>query len=77
MRVETVRGQGPHSTSLRSGPRRTFNTARLLMAVLREIFDESAYYRFLKRTRTERSRESYAEFLRENAIVTARRPRCC
>ena len=77
MGFETVRGRGPHSTSLKAGPRHPFNTAKLLMAVLREIFDESAYYRFLKRTRTERSRESYAEFSRENAIVTARRPRCC
>jgi len=77
MRVETVRGRGPHSTSLRAGPRHTFNIAKLLMAVLREIFDESAYCRFLKRTRTERSRESYAEFLREHEILTARRPRCC
>jgi hypothetical protein len=77
MRADTVRGRGPHSTSLRAGPRYTLNTAKLLMAVLREIFDEAAYSRFLKRERTERSRESYAEFLRENAIVTARRPRCC
>jgi hypothetical protein len=78
MGVEMVRGRGPHSTSLRAGPRQTFNTvAKLLMATLREIFDEAAYFRFLERKRTELSRESYAEFLRENEIAKARRPRCC
>jgi hypothetical protein len=69
MRVETVRGRGR--------PRHTFNAPKLLMAALHEIFDEAAYSRFLKRTRTERSRESYAEFLRENEMAKARRPRCC
>ena len=69
MRVETVRGRGR--------PRHIFEAVRLLVAAVREIFDESAYSRFLKRERTERSRESYAEFLRENEIAKARRPRCC
>jgi hypothetical protein len=69
MGVETVRG--------RRRPRHTFKTGKLIMAALYEIFDEAAYSRFLKRKLAERSRESYAEFLRENEIVTARRPRCC
>jgi hypothetical protein len=77
MRVETVRGRGPHSTSLRAGPRHTFKAFRFLVAALHEIFDEAAYWRFLERNRMERSRESYAEFVRENEIATARRPRCC
>jgi hypothetical protein len=61
----------------RGRPRHTFEAVRLLVATVREIFDESAYSRFLKRERTERSRDSYAEFLRENEIAKARRPRCC
>lgn len=48
-----------------------------LREVLCEIFDEAAYSRFLSRTRKGRSRESYAEFLRENEQAKARRPRCC
>ena len=77
MRVEAVCGRGPHLPSLRAGPRHTFEAVKLLVATVREIFDEAAYSRFLMRERTERSRESYAEFLQENANVTARRARCC
>lgn len=77
MRLGSIRGRGPHSTSLRAGPRRSFNSVELLIAALLEIFDEAAYSRFLKRKRTDRSRESYAEFLRENELAQARRPRCC
>ncbi len=50
---------------------------RLLRAALAEIFDEAAYARFLARTGAAPSRASYAEFLRENARVRERRPRCC
>lgn len=50
---------------------------RLLMAVLREIFDESAYSRFLKRGQLAPSRAAYAAFYREYEVVKARRPRCC
>jgi len=45
--------------------------------VLLEIFDESAYRRFLDRTLRQPSPESYAEFLQERASATDRRPRCC
>jgi hypothetical protein len=45
--------------------------------MLREIFDESAYERFLMLTKAERSRESYQAFLREQECSVARRPRCC
>jgi hypothetical protein len=69
MAVETVRQHGPRSTSLR--------VFSLLVAALREIFDEAAYRRFLERNRMQRSRESYAKFVRENEAATARRPRCC
>jgi hypothetical protein len=46
-------------------------------AALREIFDESAYARFLARTGQPSSRAAYAGFLRERAASHERRPRCC
>jgi len=49
----------------------------LLMAALREIFDEAAYSRFLNRTQMISSREAYAAFCREYDTAKARRPRCC
>jgi hypothetical protein len=49
----------------------------LLRSTLREIFDESAYTRFLERRGLASSREAYAEFLREGQAVRERRPRCC
>lgn len=49
----------------------------IMMATLREIFDEAAYARFLSRHRMRSSREAYAAFLRENEVAKARRPRCC
>jgi hypothetical protein len=49
----------------------------IILATLREIFDESAYDRFLSRTRAPRSVESYREFLRERESIVARKPRCC
>ena len=52
-------------------------TVTLAMATLREIFDENAYARFLKRHGVGRSRESYRAFLRENACRRERRARCC
>jgi len=49
----------------------------LLWATLREIFDESAYTRFLSREQMVASREAYAAFCREYDAAKARRPRCC
>jgi hypothetical protein len=49
----------------------------LVLATLREIFDEAAYARFLERNAASRSRESYAAFLRENGFRRERRARCC
>lgn len=51
--------------------------AQILLAALREIFDESAYARFLERNRLTSSPAAYAAFLRENEAARARRPRCC
>jgi hypothetical protein len=47
------------------------------LATLREIFDESAYRRFLERRQVVSSRQAYAEFMREHELLRARRPRCC
>ena len=50
---------------------------RLAMAILNEIFDQSAYSRFLVRQRIGSSQTAYAAFLREQEVAKARRPRCC
>jgi len=50
---------------------------QIVMATLREIFDESAYARFLQRNGMRSSRSAYAAFLRENEAARARPPRCC
>ena len=51
--------------------------ASIVRSVVREIFDESAYARFLLRRQLQTSPESYAEFLRENETSRQRRPKCC
>ena len=48
-----------------------------IRAVLREIFDESAYDRFLLRTHASRSIASYREFTRERDSALLKKPRCC
>jgi hypothetical protein len=45
--------------------------------MLREIFDESAYQRFLDRTQLKSSSDAYAVFRQENEQSKSRRPRCC
>ncbi len=47
-----------------------------LAAMLREIFDESAYRRFLQRTGQSASRASYREFLQQ-LLELKPRSRCC
>jgi hypothetical protein len=49
----------------------------LMLATLREIFDENAYQRFLLRTSSEPSVESYGKFVHERDAAMAKRPRCC
>jgi len=49
----------------------------VMRSILREIFDESAYARFLERNKVESSREAYVSFLRESEALRARRARCC
>jgi hypothetical protein len=66
-----------------AGPQRTVvptwvvGGARLLLCALREIFDESAYTRFLARHGMPSCPSSYAAFLREQEMIKARRPKCC
>jgi len=50
---------------------------RILISMLREIFDEAAYARFLQRTQSESSAEAYAAFWRERESACARRVKCC
>jgi hypothetical protein len=49
----------------------------LFASCLREIFDESAYQRFLREHRMTSSRDAYEKFCCERATTIARRPRCC
>ena len=57
--------------------RRLGHAVTLLLACLREIFDESAYQRFLGRNQRPPSRQTYSAFLKESEGVKAGRPRCC
>ncbi len=57
--------------------RRLKNAVHVLRAAVREIFDESAYDRFLQRTKAPHSTESYRAFQREREAAVARKPRCC
>lgn len=50
---------------------------RTFLAMVREIFDESAYERFLARTHSARSFASYREFVQEREAGATTRPRCC
>ena len=51
--------------------------ARVFVAVLREIFDESAYSRFLRSRQIASSADAYAAFCREREADYQRRTRCC
>lgn len=51
--------------------------ARILLVTLREIFDEAAYERFLRRMQMASSPGAYAAFRREFEDAKHRRPKCC
>lgn len=55
----------------------TLRLLNILAATLREIFDESAYDRFLTRHQLESCPSAYADFLRDHESLGARRARCC
>lgn len=52
-------------------------SGKILLATLREIFDESAYARFLERAKMQSSRDAYAAFCREREAMKSRAHRCC
>jgi hypothetical protein len=56
---------------------RIVNAMRIVLATLREIFDEAAYTRFLSRTRMASSVKAYAAFRQEFEEAKTRRPKCC
>ncbi len=56
---------------------RILEALRTLRAVLREIFDEAAYDRFLCRKQIASSPASYAAFRQEFEEAKTRRPKCC
>jgi hypothetical protein len=54
-----------------------WNFTATVVATLREIFDETAYERFLTRAGMAPSRASYAAFRLEFEEAKVRRPKCC
>ena len=56
---------------------RVIEIIQTIKATLREIFDESAYDRFLLRTNASRSVASYRDFTRERDAAMLKKPRCC
>ncbi|HTS37252.1 MAG TPA: hypothetical protein VMH04_16365 [Candidatus Solibacter sp.] len=57
--------------------KRLLAARKLFIAALREIFDESAYDRFLRRTNSQSSADAYKAFCRERESAQVRRARCC
>ena len=57
--------------------KRLAKVARVLLATLREVFDEAAYERFLERTGMSSSPGAYAAFWRERELSHERRSKCC
>ena len=56
---------------------RVIKIMQTIKATVREIFDESAYDRFLLRTHMSRSIASYRAFTRERDAAIVKKPRCC
>ena len=56
--------------------KRILFVARTVVAALREIFDEAAYARFLKRASVVSSTEAYAAFRREFATTPQEFRKC-
>lgn len=67
--------EGPCVLSVASANLRA--ALQLVCAALREIFDESAYHRFLLRRGLQPSAATYADFRAEHEQAKSRRPRCC
>lgn len=72
-----ARQSNAHSLPDMSLRKRFRSALNLLHCTMREIFDESAYARFLTRRQIATSPQAYADFLRETQAHRERRPRCC
>lgn len=57
--------------------KRLLRMLRILDSMLREVFDEASYRRFLLRSNLHSSPTAYAAFWRERESGHARKPRCC
>lgn len=64
-------------SAARSSWARAKRLGAISLAVAREIFDESAYGRFLERHQLQPSQVSYAAFRKEHEHNKSVRPRCC
>lgn len=69
--------RNPISSTIRFSVENLKSCTRIFFAALREIFDESAYARFLTQRQLVSSRAAYAAFRQEHEGAKARRPRCC
>jgi len=79
MRTSTTeaRRHGERSGDLVIARDRVIKIMQIIKATFREIFDESAYDRFLLRTHASRSIASYQAFTRERDAALLKKPRCC
>jgi hypothetical protein len=68
---------GKESNKISSAGGAVLTVMRVLVATVREIFDENAYDRFLTRTDSVRSTISYRAFMQEREAGIATKPRCC
>jgi hypothetical protein len=68
--ADAIRGGGTRMTRFRK-------IIAIMVATLREIFDESAYGRFLAYHQIGSCPSAYAAFLREQENIKSRRPKCC
>ncbi len=57
--------------------KRISSAVQIVLATLREIFDEAAYDRFLRRAGMSSSATAYAAFRQELEEEKMRRPKCC
>jgi len=56
---------------------RLAKAAQIFIAMLREIFDESSYARFLQRAELQSSTQAYAAFWHERESSYSHRQGCC
>ena len=81
MKLNSSRRDSRPRLSSRAKPSSLLSTlshmAGVSLAILREIFDESAYERFLAQHQIRSTAAAYAEFCRDHECIKARRPRCC